>query len=103
MSSRDRAWNLPKLIALSYRAHTNKVLGNFREQMHGLLGWKAPAANMPMIKSIFEAVVNLAKQTFQLPHFAAVIVKQRRRRFAVNRLEAERLDRIRNPSKYLGK
>ena len=58
---------------------------------------------MPMIKSIFQSVINLAKQACQLPHFAAVIVKQRRRRFAVNRLEAERLDRTRNPSKYLGK
>ena len=58
---------------------------------------------MPMIKSIFESVVNLAKQAFHLPHFAAVIVKQRRQRFALNLLEAERLDRIRNPSKYRGK
>jgi len=30
-------------------------------------------------------------------------MKQKRQRFAVDLLEAERLDRIRNPSKYLGK
>ena len=33
----------------------------------------------------------------------AVAVKKRREQPALNALEAERLDRIRNPSKYLGK
>jgi hypothetical protein len=56
-----------------------------------------------MIKSIFQAVVNLVKQVVRLPELAAVFIKQRRRRFALNLLEVERLDRIRNPSKYLGK
>ena len=56
-----------------------------------------------MIKSIFQAVVSLAKQAWQLPQLAALVVKQRRQQVAVNLHEAERLDRIRNPSKYRGK
>jgi hypothetical protein len=58
---------------------------------------------MHMLKSIFEAIVSLIKQAWRFPQFAAVALKQKRRRFALNELEAERLDRIRNPSKYLGK
>ena len=58
---------------------------------------------MPMIKSIFEGVVSLAKQAWRLPEVAAVAVKRRRQRVVVNLLEAERLDRIRNPSKYRGR
>ena len=37
------------------------------------------------------------------PHSVAVALQHRRRQFALNLLEDERLDRIRNPSKYLGK
>jgi len=38
-----------------------------------------------------------------LPQSVANAVKQRRRLAVRNELEAERLDRIRNPSKYLGR
>jgi hypothetical protein len=38
-----------------------------------------------------------------LPQSIAIAVKQRRQQTMLNALEAERLDRIRNPSKYLGK
>ena len=38
-----------------------------------------------------------------LPQSFASAVKQRRRQVAWNEQETERLDRIRNPSKYLGK
>jgi hypothetical protein len=48
-------------------------------------------------------MLDLFKPAWQIPHSVAVALKQRRRRFALNILEAERLDRIRNPSKYLGK
>jgi hypothetical protein len=37
------------------------------------------------------------------PDWVANAVKQRRRQVVLNELEAERLDWIRNPSKYLGK
>jgi hypothetical protein len=56
-----------------------------------------------MNKSIFQTVINAAKQAWRLPYLAAEFVKGRRKRVAVNVHEAERLDRIRNPSKYRGK
>ena len=58
---------------------------------------------MQMLRFIFEATVSLIKQAWRFPQSAAVAIKQARLRFALNALEAERLDRIRNPSKYLGK
>jgi hypothetical protein len=58
---------------------------------------------MHVLKLICQTTVGLFKQACRLPHAAAAVLKQRRRQFALNVLEAERLDRIRNPSKYLGK
>lgn len=57
----------------------------------------------PNLKLIFPAIVQLAKQIRLLPQFIARAVTQNRRQAVLNELEAERLDRIRNPSKYLGK
>jgi hypothetical protein len=56
-----------------------------------------------MLKFICRTTVGFFKEAWLFPHSVAVALKQRRRRFALNILEAERLDRIRNPSKYLGK
>jgi hypothetical protein len=47
--------------------------------------------------------VGLFKQVCLFPQSVAVALNRRRRQVALNVLEAERLDRIRNPSKYLGK
>ena len=47
--------------------------------------------------------VGLFKQALLIPHSVALTLKRRRLQFALNASEAERLDRIRNPSKYLGK
>jgi len=58
---------------------------------------------MQVLKLICQTTVSLFKQACQLPHAVAVALKQRRRQFALGAIEAERLDRIRNPSKYLGK
>jgi hypothetical protein len=58
---------------------------------------------MQALKLLFQTAANLLKQVWLLPHSAAVALRQRRRRSALNLLEVERLDRIRNPSKYLGK
>jgi hypothetical protein len=57
--------------------------------------------NIP--KFICLTIVQLAKQIWFLPQSVANVVKQRRRQAVWNEHEAERLDRIRNPSKYLGK
>ena len=58
---------------------------------------------MRIINLICQTTIGLFKQVWLLPHSVAVALEQRRRQFALNLLEAERLDRIRNPSKYLGK
>jgi len=54
-------------------------------------------------KFIGERTAGLFKEAGRIPHLVAAALKRRRRQFALNALEAERLDRIRNPSRYLGK
>ena len=58
---------------------------------------------MHTLKLIYLALIQLVKQSCLLPKTIANAVKQRQRQTVLNELEAERLDRIRNPSKYLGK
>jgi hypothetical protein len=58
---------------------------------------------MNTLKLIYLTIIQLIKQARLLPQSVAIAVKQRRRQIARNELEAERLDRIRNPSKYVGK
>jgi hypothetical protein len=58
---------------------------------------------MHPLKLFCLTVLQLVKQVWLLPQSFANAVKQRRRQVAWNEHEAERLDRIRNPSKYLGK
>jgi len=58
---------------------------------------------MHSLKLICLTIIQLVKQVWFLPRSFANAVQQRRRQVARNEHEAERLDRIRNPSKYLGK
>ena len=58
---------------------------------------------MYTLKVIYLTILQLVKQVCFLPQSVANAVQQRRRQIVLNGLEAERLDRIRNPSKYLGK
>ena len=58
---------------------------------------------MRTLKLIYLTILQLVKQAWLLPQSIANAVKQRQARIVWNELEAERLDRIRNPSKYLGK
>ncbi len=58
---------------------------------------------MHTLKFICRTTVGFFREVWLLPHSVAVALQQRRRRFALNIIEAERLDRIRNPSKYRGK
>ena len=55
------------------------------------------------LKHIGLTLVQLAKQVGTLPQALENLVKQRQLRTVLNEREAERLDRIRNPSKYRGK
>jgi hypothetical protein len=58
---------------------------------------------MHTLKFICLTLMQLAKQAWLLPQSVANALKQRRQQVVLNRHEAERLDRIRNPSKYRGK
>lgn len=58
---------------------------------------------MNPLKLIGLTLIEWIKQAGQLPETIAHIFKQRRRQSVLKEWEAERLDRIRNPSKYLGK
>jgi hypothetical protein len=58
---------------------------------------------MNTLKLICLTIVHLVRQAWFLPQSVANAIKQRQRLAVRNELEAERLDRIRNPSKYLGK
>ena len=58
---------------------------------------------MNLLKHIGLTIAQLAKQAWWLPQSLAMALKQRREQIVLDELEVERLDRIRNPSKYLGK
>jgi len=58
---------------------------------------------MRTLKLIYLTLLQLVKQVWFLPQSVANAARQRRRQVAWNEHEAERLDRIRNPLKYLGK
>ena len=58
---------------------------------------------MYALKLICLTIVGLAKQVWLLPQTAALALQQRRRQIARHQFETERLDRIRNPSKYAGR
>jgi hypothetical protein len=58
---------------------------------------------MYALRLICLTIVNLLKQAWLLPQTVALALQQRRTQLARNQHEAERLDRIRNPSKYAGR
>ena len=58
---------------------------------------------MNMLKLIGLTFIQLVKQAWLLPQTISDAIKQRQQRTILNELEVERLDRIRNPSKYRGK
>lgn len=58
---------------------------------------------MNLLKLFGLTFIQLIKQVWALPQTISNAVKLRQQRAIANELEAERLDRIRNPSKYLGK
>lgn len=57
---------------------------------------------MQTLLLIWRIIINLAKQVWLLPKTISLGLQQRRRQIARQQFEIERLDRIRNPSKYAG-
>ena len=58
---------------------------------------------MDTLKQICLTFYQLLKQIGRLPETIAAALKARQRQAAQQAFEADRLDRIRNPSKYRGK
>ena len=58
---------------------------------------------MNTLKHIGLALLEMVKQVWKLPETIEKGIKGRQLQKVVNEQEAERLDRIRNPSKYRGK
>ena len=58
---------------------------------------------MNILKTIYQTLAALVKQALLVPRSVAIATRLKRRQVARDEFEAERLDRIRNPSKYLGK
>jgi hypothetical protein len=58
---------------------------------------------MYKLKVICLTIVELVKQAWLLPRTIALAVQQRRQQLTRRQFETERLDRIRNPSKYRGR
>jgi len=58
---------------------------------------------MEMFKTFYRTITVVAKQAWLLPRSLSIATRLRRRQVAREEFETERLDRIRNPSKYLGK
>jgi hypothetical protein len=58
---------------------------------------------MYTIKLICLTIANLVKQVWLLPQTVTLALQQRRAQLTLQQSEAERLDRIRNPSKYAGR
>jgi hypothetical protein len=58
---------------------------------------------MKTLSLIYQTLIRWLIQVWRLPQTMATAIKRRRQRTVFENNEIERLDRIRNPSKYLGK
>lgn len=58
---------------------------------------------MDTLKHIYLTFLQMLKQVWSIPGTVGNTLLRRRQKVVRDELEAERLDRIRNPSKYLGK
>ena len=58
---------------------------------------------MHILKHICLTMLELVKRAWSFPQTVVTAIRQRKRNTVQDQNEIERLDRIRNPSKYLGK
>jgi hypothetical protein len=56
-----------------------------------------------ILKQLGQSFIQVVKRVADFPKIIALAAKDRELRRVSNKQEAERLDRIRNPSKYRGK
>jgi hypothetical protein len=52
---------------------------------------------------ISQTIIQMVKQAWSLPQAVALALRQKRRQTVLNEQEVDRLDRLRNPSKYQGR
>jgi hypothetical protein len=55
------------------------------------------------LKLICLTLIHLVKHALAFPQLAVTALKDKRRQAALDEFEVDRLDRLRHPSKYLGK
>jgi hypothetical protein len=58
---------------------------------------------MNILMIIYLTIIQLVKQVWLLPQTIVLALKHKRQQTALNEDEVERLDRLRNPSKYRGR
>lgn len=58
---------------------------------------------MDILKHIWATLREMGRQLWHLPRYVATISERKREQAVMDDREAERLDRLRNPSKYRGK
>jgi hypothetical protein len=58
---------------------------------------------MYVLELIGRMIANAVKEAWLLPQTITLAYQRRRRQFARDEFETERLDRIRHPSKYAGR
>jgi len=58
---------------------------------------------MYILRFICLTIASLVMQVWRLPKTISIALQQKRQQTTRREFEIERLDRIRNPSKYLGK
>ena len=63
-------------------------------------GWQL---HMQILMIIWRTIIKLAKQAWLLPETITLALQHRRRQITRHQFEIERLDRLRNPSKYAGR
>jgi hypothetical protein len=58
---------------------------------------------MKILKIVYLTIIQIFRQVWLLPQTIAFALRQKRRQTSLNEHEVERLDRLRNPSKYMGR
>jgi hypothetical protein len=92
-----------KLMARSDFFQDNALRGELKPRSTTEPDKRSDQCFMHILRPVCETILRLAKKGGSLLRSISAVVKERRRQTARNEFEIERLDRIRNPSKYLGK
>jgi hypothetical protein len=91
-------------IAAAYHPDANKALVWVHWNGHAVVGPKQDCEKVLHGMRVLKLIcAKLLGKAWRFPYSAPAALREGRPQFARRLLEAERLDRIRNPSKYLGR